>query len=200
METDHIFKAALLLQEYIIHCWVAMEHSCLMWIHENQKKLCAELYSGIVDALHKGVNLASVGKKIVLPASFTSRPCFNQQNLQNALALLHKFGGCDLFITFTVNLAWHEVQEELLPNQSAHEYPDLIAQAFHLKVESFLDDMMNKHIFGEAVRHVYTVEYQKHGISHIHLLLFLNFSLHLSTPEAVDKFISTEIPHKTSQP
>jgi hypothetical protein len=38
----------------------------------------------------------------------------------------------------------------LLQNQAAYERPDLIAQVFHLKFQNLLDDIMKKHIFGEA--------------------------------------------------
>jgi hypothetical protein len=59
---------------------------------------------------------------------------------------------------------------------------------------------MQKHIFGEAVGYVYTIEYQKCGLPHSHLILFLNRSSRLSTPEAVDKYISTEIPDESTHP
>ena len=199
METPHFFQACLLFQELLVHLWAAAKHCHLTWVHDHQKQLCVELYNGVVDALHEGADLASIGKKVILPASFTSGPHFMQQNLQNALALLRKFGGSDLFITFTANANWQEVQEALLPNQSANERPDLIARVFHLKFESLLDEIMKKHIFGEAIGYVYTVEYQKRGLPHTHLIIFLDRSSCLATPEAVDKYISTDIPHENGQ-
>ena len=200
IETQHFFQASLLFQELLVHLWAAAEHSRLTWVREHQKQLRSELYNGVVDALHEGIDLASIGKKVVLPASFTSGPRFMQRNLQNALALLRKFGGSDLFITFTANANWREVREALLPNQSAHERPDLIARVFHLKFESLLDDIMKKNIFGEAVGYVYTVEYQKRGLPHTHLIVFLDRSSRLATLEAVDELISTEIPDENTQP
>jgi hypothetical protein len=143
IESDHLFKACLLFQEYVVHLWAAAEHSRITWIRENQKKLRAELYTGVVDALHEGIDLASVGKKVILPASVTSSPRFMQRNLQNALALLCKFGGSDLFVTFTANPAWREVQEALLPHQAAHERPDLIARVFFFFF--FLDQFIFRH-------------------------------------------------------
>ena len=127
-------------------------------------------------------------------------PRFNQRNLQHALALLCKFGGSDLFITFTANPAWREVQDTLLPNQSVHKCPDLVARVFHQKLESLLDDIMNKNIFGEALSYVYTVEYQKCGLPHVHLLLFLDRMSCLSTPESIDQLISTELPDEETHP
>ena len=193
-ETCHWFQATQLFQELLVHLWAAAEHSRLIWVRDNQKKLRAELYNGVVDALHEGVDLASIGKKVVLPASFTSGPRFMQRNLQNALALLRKFGGSDLFITFTANSGWREVQEALLPSQTASDRPDLVARVFHLKFESLLDDITKQGIFGEALGFVYTVEYQKRGLPHTHLIVFLARAARLSTPEAVDKYISTELP------
>ena len=123
-----------------------------------------------------------------------------QWNLQNALTLLHKFGRSDLFITFTANASWCEVQDMLLPNQSAHECPNLITCVFHLKFESPLDDIMKKNIFSQAIGYIYTVKYQKCGLPHTHLIIFLNCSSQLATPEAVDKYISTEIPDENTHP
>jgi hypothetical protein len=132
----------------VVHLWAAAEHCRLSWIRTHQKDLRAELYNGVVDALHEGVDALSIGKKIVLPASFTSGPRFMQRNLQNVLALLRKFGGSDLFITFTANPHWKEVEEALLPNQAPHERPDLIARVFQLKFSSLLEEIMRKNIFG----------------------------------------------------
>ncbi len=194
IESPHFFQAEHLFQELLVHIWAAAENSHLTWIRFHQTDLRAKLYQGAVDALHEGVDAASIGKKIVLPASFTSGPCFMQKNLENALALLRKFGGSDLFITFTANPHWREVQEALLPHQAPHDRPDIIARVFNLKFESMLEDIMQKSIFRKAVRHVYTVEYQKHGLPHIHLIVFLDRSSHIATPKAVDQVISTELP------
>ncbi len=84
-----------------------------------------------------------------------------QKNLQNALTLLRRFGGSDLFITVMANPQWREVREALLPNQSPHDRPDIITQVFNLKFKSILNDIMQKSIFGAAEGYVYMVKYQK---------------------------------------
>jgi hypothetical protein len=88
--------------------------------------------------------------------------------------LLRIYKSSDLFITFTANPAWLEVTEALLPGQFATNRPDIVACIFHLKVASLLDDIMNKEAFGEALAYVYTVEYQKRSVRHIHLIVFLH--------------------------
>jgi hypothetical protein len=194
IESDHYFRAGFLFQEYVVDSWAAAKHSHLEWIRHNQHTIRAKLYCGIVDALREGLDLSMVGWKVILPSSFTSGPRFIQKCLQDALALLRIYGGSDLFITFTANPAWPEITEALLPGQSANDRPDIIARMFHLKVALLLNDIMNKAAFGEALAYVYTVEYQKRGLPHIHLIVFLHPDSHLSTPERVDRFISTEFP------
>ena len=200
IESDHYFKAGLLYQEYLVDMWAAAEHARLDWIRTHQTNLRAELYSGLVDALREGLDPNSIGRKVILPATFTSGPWFMQKNLQNALALLRVFKGSDLFITFTANPAWPEVVAALLPGQTASERPDIVARVFFLKFMSLLNDVMKRRVFGHAVGYVYTVEYQKRGLPHIHLIVFLHPDSRLSTSERVDTFISTEFPDSTLQP
>ena len=144
VESDHYFRAGFLFQEYIIDSWAASEHSCLEWFRHNQHVIHADLYCGVVDALREGLDLSSVGHKVILPSSFTLGPRFIQKCLQDALALLRIHKGSDLFITFTANPNWCEITEALLPGQSVSDRPDIIARVFHLKVMSLLDDIMNK--------------------------------------------------------
>jgi hypothetical protein len=200
IETCHFFLVAHLFQELLVHLWAAAEHCRLTWVRLHQADLRAELYKGVVDALQEGVDVSSIGRKVVLPASFTSGPRFMQKNLQNALALLRKFGGSDLFITFTANPNWREVREALLPHQTPQDRPDIVARVFKLKFESLLHDIMQKAIFGKAEGYVYTVEYQKRGLPHTHLIVFLDRSARLSTPEAVDNVICTEFPDEAVSP
>lgn len=199
-ESNHYYLAGPLLQEFIVDMWAASEHSRLEWIRYHQETIRADLYSGVVDALREGLDLSSVGRKVILPSSFTSGPRFMQKNLQDALALLRIFKGSDLFITFTANPAWLEISEALLPGQAASDRPDLVARVFNLKFTALLNDIMKRRIFGHALGYVYTIEYQKRGLPHAHLIVFLHADSRLSTPERVDAFISTEFPDVDKNP
>lgn len=79
----------------------------------------------------------------------------------------------DLYITFTTIPAWLEIVEALLPGQIPSDRPDIVAHVFHLKYESLLHDIMKKNEFGKAVAYVYTIEYKKRGLPHVHLIVFL---------------------------
>ena len=47
---------------------------------------------------------------------------------------------------------------------------------------------------------LYTIEFQKRGLPHCHTLLWLKSSHKIQSPEDVDKFISAELPDRTTDP
>ena len=69
-----------------------------------------------------------------------------------------------------------------------------------LKFAALLNNIMKWQIFGCTEGYVYTVEYQKCGLSCIHLIIFLHPDCWLVTTERVDAVISTEFPDETSNP
>ena len=200
VESDHYFPSALLFQEFVVEMWLAAEHCKLCWIREHQADLRSALYTGVIDALNEGLHPSAVGQKIVLPSSFVSGPRFMHHNLQNTLTLLCAHGGSDLFVTFTANTAWDEITEALLPGQFPSDQPDIVARVFHLKVKSLINDIMKKNIFGKVVAYVYTIEYQKWGLPHMHLLVILDQAARFTTPPHVDAHISSEFPDPISEP
>ena len=73
-----------------------------------------------------------------------------------------------------------------------------MARVFHLKVQEFLREIRQDGIFGEHVASVFTVEYQKRGLPHIHFLLFLTEYAQFDTIKKIDQVISAEIPDPTA--
>lgn len=55
---------------------------------------------------------------------------------QDAMALVHKYGKPDLFITMTCNPSWDEITEELLAGQTHQDRPDLTTRIFRAKLEN----------------------------------------------------------------
>jgi hypothetical protein len=47
---------------------------------------------------------------------------------------------------------------------------------------------------------VYTIEFQKRGLPHAHILVFLHTSYRFVHPHDIDRIISAEIPDKNKDP
>ncbi len=82
----------------------------------------------------------------------------------------------------------------------AVDQPDLVARVYNLKMEAFLDNLRKHHIFSRHMRHCYCIDYQKRGLPHSHLLLFLHEDYHFLDPATIDKIISAEFPSGEADP
>ncbi|XP_076031105.1 uncharacterized protein LOC143019352 [Oratosquilla oratoria] len=60
-----------------------------------------------------------------------------------------------------------------------------------------MDDLTNKNIFGRVKAHLYSIEWQKRGFPHVHILLWME---HRVDAELVGRIISAEIPDKEKEP
>ena len=56
-----------------------------------------------------------------------------------------------------------------MPDQTATDRPDLVTRVFNLKVRDLLDQIRHKEVFGPWLGWVWTIEYQKRGLPHLHL-------------------------------
>ena len=144
-------------------------------------------------------NLAP-GKVVILPSSFHGSPRAMQQNFQDAMSLVCKFGKPDLFLTFTCNPNWPAIQQNLQPRQTAANSPDLVARVFHMYLQELLKDITERHVLGEDAAMVYVIEFQKRGLPHCHMLIFLKDDCKLREEDDVDAIISAEIPSRTEDP
>lgn len=123
-----------------------------------------------------------------------------QQNYQDAMAIVNKFGKPDLFITFTCNPKWPEITESLPKNTTYQNAPLLVVRVFHLKLLQFIDDIFKDNAFGRPVAYVYVIEFQKRGLPHAHLLIVLSEADKFYSPNQIDDLIWAEIPDKESNP
>jgi hypothetical protein len=71
----------------------------------------------------------------------------------------------------TANPNWPEIKQALLPGQSSSDRPDLVNRVFCLKVQELMDDIFKRNVLGRAVAHVWTTEFQKRGLPHVHLIV-----------------------------
>ena len=83
------------------------------------------------------------------------------QHFQDAMAIALYFQKVDIFLMMTTNPHWKEIEDELLPSQTAYDCPDLVAHVFQMKKDTLIDYVYKHGIFGKAVAYVYTIEFQK---------------------------------------
>ena len=140
-----------------------------------------------------------VGRIVVLPSSFAGSPRNMMQNYQDAMAIVSKFGKPDLFITFTCNHAWPEIQDSIHSWEMPNNRPDIVVRVFHAKVQELIRLICKVEIFGVVKAFLYTVEFQKRGLPHIHLLLTLEDASKFRNPEDIDKVVSAEIPDPSNK-
>ena len=165
-ESDHLFRAGRLLQEYIVDRWAAAEQSRLRFLQNNQKTLRAEVYRGLADAVaaDPDVDGQNLGRRTILPSSFTGSTRFIIQNLQDALAINLHFGGANLFLTMTADPNWPEIRAELLPGQTPADRPDLVTCVFRAKMAKLHDDLHTHGVIGKTVARVWVIEFQPYAL------------------------------------
>ncbi|XP_074356462.1 uncharacterized protein LOC141696181 [Apium graveolens] len=180
-----------------------MERVRLVWVQRHQSIIKSDLYNNIVDNLRRGdVDATEVGRRVILLSSFTGGYRYMQQNFQESLAVSKEYGHPDLFITFTCNPKWYEIEEAIRASgsHSASVRPNIMARVFKMKLNAMLNDFTKKHVLRRVLAVVYTVEFQKRGLPHAHIVLWLGAADKLLTPEDIDNVISAEIADKKADP
>ncbi|KMZ62956.1 hypothetical protein ZOSMA_4310G00010, partial [Zostera marina] len=191
-----------LYQQYLVDSYVKVEQDRLDYIRFNQKELKAENYKVLNDYLAETGDAQgkNVGKVIILPSSFKGSPRNCQQGYQDSMGLVRRFGKPSLFVTFTCNPAWPEIQRNLQPGNTAFDEPDLVNRVFNLKLKELLKDIKERRIFGKTVAYTYVVEFQKRGLPHAHILIILAPEDEIKDPETIDEVVCAEIPDKEQFP
>ncbi|GFV10870.1 helitron_like_N domain-containing protein [Trichonephila clavipes] len=116
---------------------------------------------------------------------------------QDAMTYVRAYGRPDLFVTFTCNPTWNEIKELLLVGQSSSDRHDITARVFKQKLKCLMDFIIKHHVFGETRCWMYSIEWQKRGLPHAHILVWL---INKITPDQIDQIISAEIPDKHIDP
>ena len=93
------------------------------------------------------------------------------------------------------NPQWEEVVNEVKrrPGMPASKRYDLISRVFRLKLAELMADLRGGAL-GKHTGHIYCVEWQKRGLPHAHILLFLAPEDKMVTPEDYDSVVCAEIP------
>ncbi|UYV80016.1 hypothetical protein LAZ67_18001431, partial [Cordylochernes scorpioides] len=178
---------------------VLAESERLRYITLHQRNLRAESYIHLRDALSTDANINpnSLGQRIILPSSFVNSPRYLAEYTQDAFCHVRKFGRPDLFITFTSNPSWEELSAALLPGQKQLDRHDITARVFRQKLVKFIGALTKGQLYGATVAWMYSVEWQKRGLPHAHILVWLANKLR---PTQIDSVICAEFPDPIQDP
>ncbi|XP_074359006.1 uncharacterized protein LOC141698233 [Apium graveolens] len=192
-----------LWQQYVVDAFTAIEQYRLDWIRGHQTTIRSDMYHNIRDALNKGdSNPENVGKATILPASFTGSKRYMNQYFKDVMAICRTLGHPSLFLTMTTNTKWPEIHRMLkfLLGVDVVDAPDVVARVFKMKVDQLLDQIKNKNCFGRCIGVMHVIEFQKRGLPHGHMLIWLHPNDRPKTTEQIDKMVSAEIPNPNIDP
>jgi len=122
-----------------------------------------------------------------------------QQLYQDSMAIVWYFERPSLFITFTANSNLVEIERELLEGQTVVDRAGLVAHVFKIKKNHLTNEISHNHISEPFLARVWTIEYQKHRLSHLHYLVFLQTDAQFLTAETINNIVCAELPNKSTE-
>ncbi|KAK8815307.1 hypothetical protein WA158_003519 [Blastocystis sp. Blastoise] len=197
-----------LLLQFMVDAATKIEYSRLLFIANNQTKLRSEKYSVFRDTVNEMIRngfsdeyiRSRMGKAVIIPSSFVGGPRYMKNSYLETMAIVRAYGKPDLFITMTCNPNWPEILESLEEGQQPWMRPDIVDRVFYIKLKILTHLITNFKVFGEVKCICYSIEYQKRGMPHAHILITLENEYKLRTPEDIDSYICAEIPDPIKNP
>lgn len=148
-EFSFLHHAKKLFLQWIVDMYVRIEGGRLHFIRENQASLRSDLYRNLTDhfvAIQNNQNIANVplGRRVILPTSFTGSPRNMHQNYLDAMSIVAQFGKPSLFITMTCNPNWPEIVELCGLHEPSNFRPEIVVRVFNAKLKELIDVIVKK--------------------------------------------------------
>ena len=207
-----LFWGGKLFQQYVVDAWASIEQNMLNFnfLRFHQKELRADVYQGLRDVAagdhDENLNLAEHGQHNILPSTHIGSERNMLQLYQDSMAICRAFRKPDIFLTMTSNPNWPEVNDALLKEptvngvqQTAVDRPDIVVRVFEEKKKALLKEIKDG-LFGKTAAMVHTIEFQKRGLPHMHLLIFLDSADKIQNAADVDSIVSAQIPDPNEHP
>ncbi|GKC95719.1 uncharacterized protein Tco_1161161, partial [Tanacetum coccineum] len=199
-----LHKACRLFHTFCVDAYTAVLDHDLDWYMRNQHTIRSERYNGLHDRItNEETNTEFLGRKNVLPSTFTGGPIHMIQQYQDAMAICRWAEPPNLFVTMTCNPKWPEIQREVenyIPGQPTVDRPDTIARVFKMKLDDLMEDIRKGNHFGRVKVVIYTIDFQKHGLPHCHSLIFLHEHDKISSTDEINHVIFVELPSEVDDP
>jgi len=152
VEYGNVVNSRRLLQQFVVDCFTMIESQRLRYIRQNQKTIRCGILNGLHEAMDRGeTDVSNIGRKIVLPPSFTGGRRYMFNNCQDAMTVCMKYGYPDLFVTITCNSNLREIQDFLKERKlKASDRPDIVCRVFKMKLDKLMDDFKKEELFGKV--------------------------------------------------
>uniref|UniRef100_A0A6N2NLV3 Helitron helicase-like domain-containing protein n=1 Tax=Salix viminalis TaxID=40686 RepID=A0A6N2NLV3_SALVM len=181
-----------------VDAFANIEEDRLDYIRMNQNDLWYNLYHNISEVVLKGDVQGSSPGKIILPSSVTGSPRYMINNYQ--WQFIEHMEIPNLFITFTCNTK-AKLLDMLKFIKYGVPFDKIIASNTIIKIY-YLHSFNCKKIiivFNYFVD-VYAIEFQKRGLPHTRILIWLALEFKFKTSGDIDSIVSTKMPDKNIDP
>uniref|UniRef100_A0A183C066 ATP-dependent DNA helicase n=1 Tax=Globodera pallida TaxID=36090 RepID=A0A183C066_GLOPA len=172
-----------------------MDHLKAIQTKRNYRQLLAREY---IAAMEKGLQKwgpsAKLGRVFLMPQTFAGSRQYYQGKYADLMTMVRHLGAPTWFVTFTGNPKWPEIVEALQGRQNYVHRADIVCRIFMDKATEFIKDLTERNVLGKVAGWCYSVEHQKRGMPHIHMLLILDEGSRITTPEQVNEYVSARIP------
>uniref|UniRef100_A0A915E5Z2 Helitron helicase-like domain-containing protein n=1 Tax=Ditylenchus dipsaci TaxID=166011 RepID=A0A915E5Z2_9BILA len=199
-EFNPLHYADKLTHQWYVERWCCVEAERLLFIRLNQNKIKATSYSGLQDYLNNTKEQlgASIGRQIVLPSTYTGGPRYMLNGYNDAMCICSEFGIPDLFITMTCDPTHPDILKNIPSGDKPNNHPGICNRVFRQHCEKVLEvlnckDKKKGGIFGRMTAFCYTIEFQKRGLPHMHLLLTVDEEGKKYLRDNVDEVLSARV-------
>ncbi|GMF59989.1 unnamed protein product [Phytophthora fragariaefolia] len=203
-----LHQGGRLFQQWIVDQRAKCEQEQLRWVAQNQKKLRAELYHGISDALLNEENITldegevlvseydrSTGTLVHPDRGSRYEEFLNQVGKRIVLPDSHSGSPRNMYKHYQESMAICCLPDE----QTAQHRPDIVARVWQLKLKGKLADL-DEGSLGRLEAQIYMVEFQKRGLPHAHIVIIVADKDKPRTSEIINQLVSAEVPDKEFNP
>ena len=210
-EFNIILRCGRLFQQFLCEAAYTMEAERLSFLRFNQSKLRATNHTRLLELLGdaamarnevsawtEGITsraTGQIGRLVVLPATYIGGDRYMRMKMHDIISISNSLGHPDVFLTMTCNPYWPEITDAIFEGQKSQDRPDICNRVFKMKQKILLEYLKSENPFGRMIAHVSVIEFQKRGLPHAHIILFLDRKAKhdMQNSDYVDKLISAEI-------
>ena len=115
-------------------------------------------------------NVAGPGRIFILPSSYQGSPRAMRELYQDAMSGVCHFGKPSAYVKLTRNPKWPEI-ERMRRGRIYSEMPHIVSRVFRMYLSEIKKDLWENGVAGKVIHNIHTIEFQKRGLPHAHVLL-----------------------------